>query len=503
MKQPLLSGSRIVHVCARGCVAWQLVAIAASCSDPPTTPDRPLASLESVFVSEPVLRTSSAAGATYGVASATLQDGVSYVSLPPGAVPRGETIVVTNLRSGATITSALVDGGLDPRPIAARVGDTLQIVATDSAGERSQALRFVRSRVPPRVVRTRPPQGGRGIPLNSIIIAVFSEPIGTESVNVGTVRLRLGPETVSGQLLLAVDGLSLDFVPDRRLLPDRQYALLLTRGIVDLAGDPLEADVEILFTTADSPAGPPPAVNPDSNLLGRIVYTRDDGGLRVYTPATRADVSLGVQGVNPKFSSDGTLIVFAQTGIYVMNSDGSQRRLLSSIGGTPSFDPSGKVVAFGDRQSGIWKINVDGTGLTQLTADGGFQPAWSQDGSRIAYNSNSATELWIVNPDGTNRQLLLPAGKPLTNLVWRPSSKLLFGLQVEDSNYEVHSYDPSDAASLTRLTTRSGNDFEPSWSPDGKNISWSNAFDGLLIMNADASDQHIVVPGGRQGSWGK
>lgn len=503
MRNRLRLNRRIVPGWARRVAGLLFAVIVATCSESPSEPDRSVSSLGSVFVSEPVLPGSSAAGATHSLSSVALQDGMSYVSLPPAAVPRGERIVITNLRSGAAITSALIDGGLDPKPIAARVGDTLQIVATDSAGERSQARRLVRSRVPPRVVRTRPPQGGRGIPLNSTIVAVFSEPIGSESVNAATVRLRLGPETLSGRLVFAVDGLSLDFMPDRRLLPDRQYSLLLTAGIVDLAGDPLEAEVEILFTTVGAPAGPPPP-NPDSNLVGRIVYTRDDGGLRIYTPSTRGNVALGVTGVNPKFSPDGALIVYqGGGGIHVISSDGSNRRLLSAIGGTPSFHPSGQVVAFGDRQSGIWKINVDGTGLTQLTFDGGFQPAWSPDGSRIAYNGNSAQQLLVMNADGTNLQLLLVTGKPTTNVVWRPSSKLLFGLQVEDSNYEIHSYDPGDAASLTRLTTRGGNDFEPSWSPDGKNISWSNVFDGLLIMNADGSDQHIVVLGGRQGSWGK
>lgn len=504
MKNRLPLDGRIVRVWARRVAGLPLAVIVATCSDSPSAPDRSVATLESVLVSEPILRRSSAEGARYSLSSAAPQDSVSYVSLPPAAVPRGETIVVTNLRSGATITSALIDGGLDPRPIAARVGDSLRFVATDSAGERSQAIRFVRSRVPPRVVRTRPPQGGRGIPLNQTILTVFSEPIRSEAVNIETVRLRLGAETVSGQPRLAGDGLSLELVPDVRLLADREYSLLLTRAIVDLSGDPLEEDVEIRFTTiAAPPSGPPPVVNPDSALAGRIVHTGNDGMLRIYTPSTRGSFALGVTGVNPKFSPNGALIAYQDAaGIRVMNSDGTGRRTISQFGGTPSFDPTGNVIAFGDRNSGIWTISVSGTALTQLTKDGGFQPAWSPDGSRIAYNGNSATQLFVMNADGTNLQQLL-TGQRITNVVWRPSSRILFGRQVEDGNFEIYSFDPSDAASLTRLTTRSGNDFEPSWAPDGKNISWSNVFDGLLIMNADGSGQHLVVPDGRQGSWGK
>lgn len=255
------------------------------------------------------------------------------------------------------------------------------------------------------------------------------------------------------------------------------------------------------------PTTPPP--NPDANLPGRIVYTsvQSGGVLQLYHVAARGSVSLGVAGINPKFSPDGTLIVYQFSGgVGVMNPDGTGRQTINAgWGGVPSFDPTGKVIAFGDRNSGIWRVNLDGTGLTQLTADGGFQPAWSPDGTRIAYNATIpgvGQQLFIVNADGSNPQQVLTS-KPIIDVVWRPSTKILFGLLVGDGDYELHSYDPGVPTSLTRLTTNTGNDFEPSWSPDGKNISWSNVPGGLWIMNADGSDQHLVVQNARQGSWGK
>ena len=112
---------------------------------------------------------------------------------------------------------------------------------------------------------------------------------------------------------------------------------------------------------------PPPLVavpNPDSNLVGSVVYTLV-GDLRVYTIATRKDISLGVRGINPKFSADGTQIVFqsiGSLGVKVMDSNGANIRQVSSFGGVPSFDPTGQVIAFGERASGIWTVNVDGSG---------------------------------------------------------------------------------------------------------------------------------------------
>ena len=84
------------------------------------------------------------------------------------------------------------------------------------------------------------------------------------------------------------------------------------------------------------------------------------------------------------------------------------------------------------------------------------------------------------------------------------SARLLFGVKVAN-NYELHSYDPANAASLTRLTNNAASDFEPSWSPSGAQISWtsgtSGPTSGIWIMNADGTGlQGPIIKKGRQGT---
>jgi len=225
--------------------------------------------------------------------------------------------------------------------------------------------------------------------------------------------------------------------------------------------------------------------------------------IHICNGASGSDVNTGVSGVNPKFSPDGLMIVYQNANVSVMSSIAPfEHRVVTARGATPSFDPSATQIAFGD--GGIWKINIDGSGLTQLTFDGGHQPSWSHDGTQIAYNAavGSSQQVFVVNADGTNPHQALKSGSVI-DTVWSPSPKILFGILQANNNYELYSYDPSNTASLTRLTTIRGNDDEPSWSPDGTRISWTSGSGGIWIMNADGTNpQGPVIPGGRQGSWG-
>ena len=241
---------------------------------------------------------------------------------------------------------------------------------------------------------------------------------------------------------------------------------------------------------------------PPGTYSGHIVYTAS-GGLHIFNLATNGDTSLGIPGVNPKYSPDGSMIVYQNSGIWIMSSTAPYNpQQLSARGGTPSFSPDGMQIVYSD--SGIWKMNADGTNKTHLTLSG-QQPSYSADGSRIAYNDavgRTGQQLFLMDQNGIGAHQVLTSGAVI-DTVWCPGLKVVMGVTV-GRKYQLSTWDPS-TGTLTTLTSSSGNNFEPSWSPDASHISWTSMAGGgggIWIMNADGSNPQLVIAGGRQGSWG-
>jgi Tol biopolymer transport system component len=84
---------------------------------------------------------------------------------------------------------------------------------------------------------------------------------------------------------------------------------------------------------------------------------------------------------------------------------------------TPAWSPDGTKIAFSMNRTGvyqIWVMNADGTEQVQLTHSSVYEtnPVWSPDGSKIAWLSDRpgpGQAIWIMDADGQN-QMSLTAG---------------------------------------------------------------------------------------------
>ena len=163
--------------------------------------------------------------------------------------------------------------------------------------------------------------------------------------------------------------------------------------------------------------------------------------------------------------------------------------------------------------SDIWVMDPDGTNETNLTQTPIMEwwPSWSPDGTYIAFvivrpPDPTAQDLWVMDADGSNRRDLglCPGVGRCGKLAWSPDCRRVAYAQGTDLWV-------ADLASGTRERIVTGQLTEPNpmiagrgsgptWSPDGETLAFTCG-DELCIVAAEGGSTQVIGPDIEDPDW--
>jgi hypothetical protein len=103
----------------------------------------------------------------------------------------------------------------------------------------------------PTVVSTSPVNGAKGVPINTVVTATFSEPMDSSTITVDS--FTLAGSAVSGTVTYNSYTYTAIFTPDTSLDYEHEYTATLSTAITDEAGNPLAEPYTWNFTTEEAP----------------------------------------------------------------------------------------------------------------------------------------------------------------------------------------------------------------------------------------------------------
>jgi len=170
--------------------------------------------------------------------------------------------------------------------------------------------------------------------------------------------------------------------------------------------------------------------------------------------------------------------------IWAMDYDGQNQHPVTHLGSislSPRVSPDNSRIAFATLGREGWSVRMFSLELGRLvnfpagTAGGSNQsPAWSADGSKLAFSSSRSgdSEIWVSDASGANLHKITSFKGPDVAPAWNPKTNAqLAWVSGRTGLPQIYTMD-QDGANVQRMTD-GGYAISPSWAPNGQFLTFS------------------------------
>ncbi len=221
------------------------------------------------------------------------------------------------------------------------------------------------------------------------------------------------------------------------------------------------------------------SISPD----GKTLAYSNDGSILLKTLSTGNVTKIIQKGNSPLWSPEGSKLSYifmdsnwdSRIGIYDIKTGSSTPLTKDTAEDTddeinPSWSSDGSKVAFiinGDGSQNVWIKDLMSGSLTQVTNNiHALNPKLSPDGTRLAFFEYPNLYLIDLLNGNTTMVDTQTDGYPID---WSPDSKELVFISYRNSNADIFILNVT-SMNQNQITDSTSKEFNPRWSPDGKNI---------------------------------